>query len=230
MNKALGSSRVRVVNEVVHNQRRSHSAQKSPPVVTPRTLDVVLSRLATISSSVRWFGDPILRTVATPITARDRSTGVAGDIVDRLTSTLGTIRNAIGIGRAIAAPQIGISKRVVVVIGGLDDPQEAAAFINPCIVWHSSECCVFSEMCLSGLPLAADVVRPEMVEVAFEDLSGRTRSLRPTPLVARVLQHELDHLDGVLFLDRADVQTIRFVGDLEEYKLSTKLRHLSGQY
>jgi peptide deformylase len=142
---------------------------------------------------VRRYGDPVLRRKAEPvgpITAELRA--LVDDMID-------TMYDEAGIG--LAAPQVGVSLRLMVV--GHDDRKGPQAIVNPVITDRGGEVTA-EEGCLSIPGIFANVTRSEWVQVEATDLEGRPVSLRGRGLFARVLQHELDHLDGVLFIDRLD--------------------------
>lgn len=142
------------------------------------------------------LGDPILRTAAQPVTAFD------AELQALVRDMFETMYHAEGIG--LAAPQVGISARVLVV-DVRDEENEAAgrlALVNPEIVVASRETDKASEGCLS-IPGLEDVVeRPVTVTVRGFDPQGNEVSVEAGELLSRALQHEIDHLDGVLFLDR----------------------------
>lgn len=141
------------------------------------------------------MGDPILREVAEEVDAFD----------DRLRALVrdmfATMYHAEGIG--LAAPQIGLSRRVIVIdLRREDHPDEQIALVNPCVTWKSDRVEKQSEGCLSIPGLEEVVERPAEVRVEGHDPDGNPVSLEADELLARALQHEIDHLDGVLFLDR----------------------------
>jgi peptide deformylase len=141
------------------------------------------------------MGDPILREVAEEVDAFD----------DRLRALVrdmfATMYHAEGIG--LAAPQIGLSRRVIVIdLRREDHPDEQIALVNPRVTWKSDRVEKQSEGCLSIPGLEEVVVRPAEVRVEGHDPDGNPVSLEADELLARALQHEIDHLDGVLFLDR----------------------------
>ncbi len=142
------------------------------------------------------LGDPILRTAAEPVTAFD------AELQALVRDMFETMYHAEGIG--LAAPQVGISARVLVV-DVRDEENEAAgrlALVNPEVVVASRETDKASEGCLS-IPGLEDVVeRPVTVTVRGFDPQGNEISIEAEELLSRALQHEIDHLDGVLFLDR----------------------------
>jgi len=146
--------------------------------------------------------DPILRQRSRPVT---RLT----DPIRRLISDMiETMREAPGLG--LAAPQVGESLRLFVYDVG-DGP---GAIINPEIVDRAGEE-IGVEGCLSIPRLEGDVPRAQMVEVSGLDRHGKRVRIRAEDLLARVFQHEIDHLDGILFTDRADPATLHWLTDEE---------------
>jgi peptide deformylase len=98
--------------------------------------------------------------------------------------------------------------------------------INPVIKKFSPEVSPFQEGCLSIPGVYMDVVRPEVIEVSFKDENGRPRTLKANELLSRAIQHEMDHLTGVLFVDRVDNQ-LALNEELVKYKFSPKaVRHI----
>ena len=105
-------------------------------------------------------------------------------------------------GIGLAAIQIGVPKRVVTVdLAKKDDPAEPQVFINPEIVWSSEEKATYEEGCLSIPEYYEEVERPESVRVKFLDREGKPQEIEADGLLATCLQHEIDHLNGVLFID-----------------------------
>ena len=137
--------------------------------------------------------DPILRQVASPV----------GEITDGIRQLLNdmaaTMYDAPGIG--LAAPQINISKRLIVMDCGKDDTPELFKMVNPEIVGRSDARAILEEGCLSIPDHTADVERPAEVEIRYLDEDGIDRSLTASGLLAACVQHEIDHLNGVLFID-----------------------------
>ena len=139
--------------------------------------------------------DPLLKIKARPVTRADT------DAVARLLPRLfRAMYDAPGIG--LAAPQVGVPLRVVVIDLAPDDQKSPLALINPEIVAASSDQAVREEGCLSLPGIYADVTRPARVSVRHQDDNGVTRTIDADGLLAACLQHEIDHLDGVLFVDR----------------------------
>jgi peptide deformylase len=145
---------------------------------------------------VRKYGDPVLRRRATPVGE------VTPEIKQLIADMVDTMYDEIGIG--LAAPQVGHALRLMVVAD--DESRGARALLNPSIVERGGEVTA-EEGCLSIPGIFADVTRAEWVKIEAQDEDGRPVSLRARGLRARVFQHELDHLDGVLFIDRLDAVT-----------------------
>jgi peptide deformylase len=145
---------------------------------------------------VRKYGDPILRRKAPPVTA------VTSEVKGLVEDLIETMYDQLGIG--LAAPQVGISLRIIVV----DDPEAGGArpLINPGIAERRGQA-VAEEGCLSIPGIFAPVERAAWVRVEALDRDGRPLSLEADGLLARVIQHEVDHLDGILFIDRLDPVT-----------------------
>lgn len=143
---------------------------------------------------IRIFGDPVLRKRADEITdVDDRLVRLAEDMVH-------TMYEAPGVG--LAAPQVGVEKRLFVYDIG-DGPE---AIINPVISESDGEW-AFEEGCLSVPGLSWEIIRPKQVHLTGYDLDGNEVSFEADEYLARVFQHELDHLDGVLLLERLDDDT-----------------------
>jgi len=141
---------------------------------------------------VRQFGDPVLRSEARGIENFDESIRSQAERMIRL------MDDAFGIG--LAAPQIGISNRLLVYRVG-DSPPVVLA--NPVIEWSSESEETFEEGCLSLANVHVDVDRAIHVRVTGQDAFGDRIKIEASGLNARVIQHEMDHLDGILILDRA---------------------------
>jgi peptide deformylase len=149
-----------------------------------------LGSLTGVSAPIRVFGDPVLKTKAVPVADID---GKAVRLVDEMFESLYDCGN----GLALAAPQIGVQKQVVVWDLG-DDPQ---VIFNPDIVDSDGEW-VYEEGCLSIPGLYVELMRPKTVLVKGIDLDGNPVEREADELEARMFQHELDHLNGVLMFDR----------------------------
>jgi peptide deformylase len=111
-----------------------------------------------------------------------------------------TMYEAPGVG--LAAIQIGVPQRVVTVdTAKKDDPKSPQVFINPEVIWSSEEKGTYEEGCLSIPEYYEEVERPLQVKVRFMDLTGKTHEVEANGMLATVLQHEIDHTNGVLFID-----------------------------
>ncbi|WDR02267.1 peptide deformylase [Devosia algicola] len=138
--------------------------------------------------------DARLRAVADPVVAVD------DDIKALVKDMLETMYDAPGIG--LAAPQIGVLRRVVVMdLAKEDEPAAPLVMINPEILKLSDETVITEEGCLSIPELYYDVERPAAVTVRYTDLNGEAVDLDASDRLAICVQHELDHLDGVLYID-----------------------------
>lgn len=137
---------------------------------------------------------PALRTRAEPVEQVD-------DEIRQLTDDmLETMYDAPGVG--LAAPQIGIGQRVVVIDCARDDEEpQPYRMINPELLWTSEETETSEEGCLSLPDIFGEVTRPQACQVRFLDEQGQTQELEAEGLLAVCIQHEIDHLNGVLFVD-----------------------------
>ena len=157
--------------------------------------------------------DPVLRKVAAPVTE------VTDGVRQLLTDMAETMYDAPGIG--LAAPQINISQRLIVMDCGKDETPELFKMINPEIISRSDELAVLEEGCLSIPDQTADVERPAIVEVKYTDIAGGEQRLTCEGLLAACVQHEVDHLDGVLFIDhisrlKRDMIVRRFMKEMRQ--------------
>ena len=138
--------------------------------------------------------DPRLRIVSKPVQTIDAETR-------RLIEDMfATMYDAPGIG--LAAIQVGAPKRIITLdLAKKDEPAQPQVFINPEILWTSAEKSTYEEGCLSIPDYYEEVERPAQVKVRYLDLEGKLREVDAARLLATVLQHEIDHLNGVLFID-----------------------------
>jgi peptide deformylase len=146
--------------------------------------------------NVRKYGDPVLRRRAEPVRE------VTEDVRRLAANMIDTMYDEAGIG--LAAPQIGVSLRLMVV--GDERGRNPRALVNP-VITEQGGSITAEEGCLSIPGIFADVTRAEWVQVEAHDLEGEPVSIRARGFHARVFQHEMDHLDGVLFIDRLDAVT-----------------------
>ncbi len=142
------------------------------------------------------LGDPVLRTAADPVESFD------DELRELVSDMFETMYHAEGVG--LAAPQIGLSKRILVIDTRREDDPDGGrlALVNPEILAVSRATEKASEGCLSIPGLEEFVERPAVVEVRGFDPEGNEITVEADDLLGRALQHEIDHLDGVLFLDR----------------------------
>jgi peptide deformylase len=162
-----------------------------PEEEAPLDPEVEARRIAAMSL-IRRLGDPVLKSSATPV---DRFDDSLRKLVSRMA---GIMNDAIGVG--LAAPQLGISQRLLVYRVGPDAPVIVLA--NPELEWSSGDDELGEEGCLSIPGVTVDVERPVHVRVRALDEEGEERTVEASGLEARVIQHEMDHLDGVLILER----------------------------
>ena len=142
---------------------------------------------------IKIYPDPVLRKKARLV----EKTGIdeqklAYDMIE-------TMRSAKGVG--LAAPQIGVSKRIIVVEDAEGDNKVVLTLINPKITQKKGKV-KFCEGCLSLPGISSDVVRPEFITVEAQNLDGDLLKINAEGLFARIIQHEMDHLDGIVFIDR----------------------------
>jgi len=141
--------------------------------------------------------DPRLKLISKPVAE------VTDEIRELVADMFETMYDAPGIG--LAAIQVGEPKRLLVidVVGKNSETEEPQplAIINPDIVWVSDEDTAYEEGCLSVPEHYADVVRPAEIKVKFLDLDGEEQEIHADGLLATCIQHEIDHLDGILFVD-----------------------------
>jgi peptide deformylase len=138
--------------------------------------------------------DPRLKVKCKPVAKVDAK------IARLMDNMLETMYAAPGIG--LAAPQVGIAQRIIVVDTARDGEKPAPLkMANPELTWISDEDAVFNEGCLSLPEHYADVVRPKAIKVKFLDHENEIREIEVEGMLATCIQHEMDHLDGILFVD-----------------------------
>jgi len=158
----------------------------------PRLDPEVEARRVAAMSLVRRLGDPVLKSRATDVDRFDE--GLRGQVA----RMAGIMNDALGVG--LAAPQLGISQRVLVYRVGPDAP--LVTLVNPELEWRGEEEETLEEGCLSIPGVGVDVDRAVHVRVRARGEEGQERLVEASGLEARVIQHEMDHLDGKLILDR----------------------------
>jgi len=185
----------------VAEQAFSAAADETPPEdpaldpeaeLDPELDPEAVARRAAALANVRKFGDPVLRTRARPVSQID----------DALRSEIGRMgelmNDAMGVG--LAATQVGVLHRLLIYRVVPEAP--LAALINPEVEWAGDEQEIAEEGCLSLPAVLVDVERPVHVRVRAINEHGDPITIEASGLEARVIQHEIDHLDGVLILDR----------------------------
>ena len=163
--------------------------------------------------TVRQLGDPVLREKCTEV--KDAANPETQALVEDLSDTLAHWRKTTGYGRGIAAPQIGILQRVIFLRLPGEDPWP---LVNPQIIERSAERIVVWDACLSFLSIFMQVERNREISVQYQDLQGRTHQIQAGELrdLSELLQHEIDHLDGILCLDR--VTNLKTICTKEEFE------------
>ena len=188
------------VHEVVEDPEETEEHREDPEVA---------ARRAAAMAFIRRYGDPVLKSRATTV---DRFDDALRDQVSRMGAIM---RDAIGVG--LAAPQVGVSQRLLVYQVGPDAPM--VAVVNPEVEWSSDDEEILEEGCLSLPGVHMDIERPVHVRVRAQDEHGDPRLIEASGLEARVLQHEIDHLNGVLILERGSrdqrKEAMRTLRDLE---------------
>ena len=146
---------------------------------------------------IHYLGDRVLRQPAKRIAKID------DNIRKLIKQMLQTMYSADGIG--LAAPQVAINKQLIVIDCEPDNPANPPlVLINPKITRYGNDLCNAEEGCLSIPGVYLEVTRPEAIEVSFKDENGRPRKRQADGLLSRAIQHEMDHLNGVMFVDRVE--------------------------
>ncbi len=165
----------------------------------------------TMTLEIRTFGDPVLKSRAAPVETFDENlTRLADDMLE-------TMRAYEGVG--LAANQVGRLKRILV--AALED--EEIVIVNPVIEDKSEETGKDTEGCLSIPEIQVEVERPVAVTISGQGLTGEPVRLEARDLLARIMQHEIDHLDGVLILDRTDREARKAA--MREFRTRLVARH-----
>jgi peptide deformylase len=155
--------------------------------------------------------EPALRQVSAPVA------GVTKDVRALADDMLETMYDAPGIG--LAAIQIGVAQRIVTIdLAKKDEPKEPIVFINPEIIWSSDETSTYEEGCLSIPEYYEEVTRPAQVKLRYMDIKGAAQEMDAEGLMATCIQHEIDHLDGKLFID--------YLSKLKRDRVMTKFRKI----
>lgn len=159
------------------------------------------------------YGDYRLREKAVPVQE------ITPDLLERIDDMIATLKDADGIG--LAATQVGIMRRFFVIdLGLIDANMSPVAFINPEITSQEGEE-ILEEGCLSIPGFREDVPRPSRITLSYKDINNTQHDIECTGLLARVVCHETDHLNGLLFIDH--------ISPLRRKLLASKLRQLSKE-
>ncbi|MBP9710697.1 MAG: peptide deformylase [Candidatus Pacebacteria bacterium] len=165
-----------------------------------------------MNDSIVQIGDPVLKAVAKPVLKKD----IASRKIQTLLSKMSKVLAKEGFGVALAAPQVGESLRIFVIAGKVFQPEEMAddkptppdrVFINPEFVRVSKATVEMTEGCLSVRHKYGSVVRHEKASVKALNEKGAPFIYHGSGLVAQIFQHEIDHLDGILYIDKAESVT-----------------------
>jgi peptide deformylase len=160
---------------------------------------------------IRRYGNSSLRGKTEPVTVFD---GGLRDFVESMADAMYA-----GNGVGLAAPQVGVPKKIVVIdLSFGEEVDRILAMVNPEILESEGEC-TLEEGCLSLPGIYEDVVRPERIRIRYQDLEGKLIETDVDGYLARVMQHEVDHLEGVLFIDR--------IGAAKRALLAKTLRELA---
>ncbi len=151
----------------------------------------------TESFGIRTYGSAVLRSESEPVEEFGEE---LSEFLLRMVETM-LVEDGVG----LAAPQVGVSRSIAVINPEPENERTPIKMINPKIVAFSDETEVSEEGCLSVPGIRGNVTRPSAVEVAYLDEKGLERKLRADGLLARIVQHEIDHLHGVLFIDRLSI-------------------------
>ena len=176
----------------VTEEQLEHTSEASDPEEEGELSERERERRAAALAEVVVFGDPVLRSRASEITE------FGPELAAEAQRMVAIMRDAMGVG--LAATQLGALRRLLVFQAGPD--AAATAVVNPTIEWLSDELATAEEGCLSLPGIGVDVERALHARVVGVDVDGEPLLLEASGLEARVLQHEIDHLDGVLILDR----------------------------
>lgn len=153
----------------------------------------LLERREAALANVVKFGDPVLKSKASPVAE------FGPELRAEVERMIAIMRDGMGVG--LAATQLGVLRRLLVFQAGSDG--EPTALVNPVVEWLSDEGSIAEEGCLSLPRVSMDVERPLHARFSGYDAEGEAIEIEASGLEARVLQHEIDHLDGILILDRA---------------------------
>ncbi len=176
----------------------------------------------TKNTPIRLFGDSVLTTPCHPVTNSEIKSGEAQKWADQLIDFLKKYKQKTGAGRGLAANQLGISKRMVLV--WLDNGPQV--YINPRVISTEGEG-VYTESCISAATLImGEVKRPWTGTFEYIDLEGKKKKINADPIHTRLLLHEIDHLDGIICSDKYNPGTVRIVGGEAAEILKPELKRI----
>lgn len=202
-----------IESDMANRKRRRHIPAHAPSASVP-TIGNQEQKHEDDVLPIRLYGDPVLRQKALLV---ETISSAEKELADSMLATLYAIPNGVG----LAAPQVGVLKRLIVIDVNREDlDSKPLVLINPKIQSLEGEI-VSEEACLSIPDVTADIKRAERVVASALNLDGEPISIEGEGFFARVLQHEIDHLDGVLFIDH--------VGGLKRQLLRKKLRRFQQQ-
>ncbi|MCK4549602.1 MAG: peptide deformylase [Candidatus Krumholzibacteria bacterium] len=147
------------------------------------------------SLRIKIYGDEILRGKSAEVEDFDEE---LGELVKNMVETM-IVEEGVG----LAAPQVGVSRRIAVVNPDPYNPDTLLTLVNPRILSSSDETDYVEEGCLSVPGVRGKVERPILIEIEYQDAGGKMHCIKADGLVARIIQHEIDHLDGILAMMRA---------------------------
>ncbi len=163
------------------------------------------------SLGLQVYGSKVLRKRSSNVEKFDDELAT---FIDRMVETM-IIEEGVG----LAAPQVGVSKQIAVVNPEPENEKTLIKMVNPVIVQASDETESIEEGCLSVPGIRGNVIRPLAIEVHYQDEKGEKHELRADGLLARIIQHEVDHLNGILFIERLSIA--------KKMLIKPKLRSLS---
>lgn len=169
-----------------------------------------------------YAGDKVLRTSCAVVTSDEIKSGQASVWVKEMEKTLAEFRQIAGYGRGLAANQIGISKQIIVTYSSKDNSFKH--YLNPQVLDESDEKAVYGELCLSFVLVMGDIVRPWKMTIKYEDLDGKTHEETVDGIEARLLGHELSHLQGKMCLDEAIPKSLRVIRGGKDEVFAEKLK------
>ncbi|MBO3457377.1 peptide deformylase [Aetokthonos hydrillicola Thurmond2011] len=178
----------------------------------PVEIAVEKKKLKNPPLELHYLGNRVLRQPAKRVSKIDE------ELRKTVREMLQTMYSNDGIG--LAAPQVGINKQLIVIDCEPDNPANPPlVLINPVIKQFSGEVCLAQEGCLSIPGVYMDVKRPQLVEIAYKDEYGHPKTLKAGELLGRCIQHEIDHLNGVVFVDRVE-NSLALVQELSKHGFS----------